>query len=241
MSPHLSTLTLHRLRYDELHGDELRQAQAHLEACESCRGRLGAQQAFRRAFEAAPPRLALPAEPPPRTLGQRLRALDLRWLWAPALALAVAALLVLPGRLPLGGGGGGLVEEGRGGLVEGGPEDEGRVKGAAGVLILVEERGVLGEGEAVHPGDRLQLRLPPGSGSEAWVGDRDGPIGRFALSPDGPTLSPFALTVDAEEGDEELILVLSAEPLDRQAAGQAMKGRAIEGVRVQRIRLRKAR
>lgn len=230
MSPHLSTLTLHRLRYDELHGDELRQARAHLETCESCRGRLGAQLAFRRAFEAAPPRLALPADPALRTLGQRLRALDLRWLWAPALALAAAVLLILPGRLPLGrdGGGGAHVEDGR-------------VKGAAGVLILVEERGVLGEGEAVHPGDRLQLRLPPGSGAEAWVGDRDGPIGRFALSPDGPTLSPFALTVDAEEGDEELILVLSAEPLDRQAAGQAMKGKVIEGVRVQRIRLRKAR
>jgi len=225
--PHLSTLLLHRLRYGELSAAERASAEAHLSACESCRGRHQAQQAFRRAFEAAPPRLVLP-EPAP-SIWQRLRRYALPVLIPTlAVALAVIALRVWPS--PTGAG----------------PHDDTRLKGGLileqpGLAILVEDHGLLGEDEALRPGDRIQLRLPPGLGVEAWVGDRDGPVGRFDLDPTAPTLSPFALSIDGEAGDEELILVLSDEPLDRATAARAMNGERLPGVRVERILLRKAR
>lgn len=216
---HLSTLTLHQLRYGELDDDQAHAAHAHLEACEACRTRHQSQLAFRRAFEVKAPPLALPVAGP--SPWERL----LSWLrWAPVPVLVAALALVAVRLAP-----------------DDADPDATRLKGGEEVVVLVEDHGVLDAGEAIRPGDRLQLRIPAGLGAEAWVGDADGLIGRFPLDPDQPTLSPFALTVDGQAGDEELIVVLSREPLDRQAAQAAASGRRMSGVEVRRIALQKER
>lgn len=216
---HLSTLTLHQLRYGELDGPQARAAQAHLEGCEECRSRHQSQLAFRRAFEVKAPPLALPQARP--SLWERAQA----WLrWAPVPVL-VAALALVAVRV----------------AAPDADPDATRLKGDGEVVVLVEDHGVLDPGEAIRPGDRIQLRIPAGLGAEAWVGDADGLIGRFPLDPDQPTLSPFALTVDGQAGDEELVVVLSREPLDRQAAQAAASGRRMSGVEVRRIALQKER
>lgn len=50
MSPHLSTLALHALRYGELGDSEKQAALAHLEACGICRRRLAHQERVREEF-----------------------------------------------------------------------------------------------------------------------------------------------------------------------------------------------
>ena len=216
---HLSTLTLHQLRYGELEADRARQAQAHLTGCERCRSRHQAQLAFRHAFELKAPPITLPASRP--SAWEQARSW-LRWAPIPMLVAALALVAVRVG-------------------TPGASDEETRLKGSTDVVVLVEDQGVLDQGESIHPGDRLQIRVPAGSGSEAWVGDADGVIGRFDLEQDQATLSPFALTVDAEAGDEQLVVVLSAEPLDRAAAAAAMQGRSMSGVQVRRLSLRKER
>ena len=214
---HLSTLRLHQLRTGELGRDEARTAQAHVAACPVCRDRLKAQLAFRRAFEVQPPPVALP----PRVPGAWSRWS--RWLrWTPMpLLLAALALIVIHIAPPHG--------------------TDTRLKGGKDVVVLVAGHGALVPGEAVHPGDRLQLRVPAGDWQEAWVGDADGLIGHFALRPDQPTLSPFALTVDDQLGDEQLVIVLSTDPLDQGSASAALRGRRMDGVVVRRLPLHKER
>ena len=85
------------------------------------------------------------------------------------------------------------------------PEVHGtRDKGSDAVEILVEGRGWLAPGDAIHPGDRLHVRVPGGAPGEVWLGDGERMFGRFAVAAARPTLSPFALMVDAAPGDEVL-------------------------------------
>lgn len=216
---HLSTLVLHQLRYGELEGEAARDAQAHLDDCDQCRGRHQSQLAFRRAFDVKAPPITLPVSAP--SSWERAQRW-LRWAVVPALVAALALIAVRTG-------GPGVDPDGT------------RLKGVDDVVVLVEDLGVLDAGEAIRPGDRLQIRVPAGPWSEAWVGDADGLIGRFELEPDTQTLSPFALTVDGESGDEELVVVLSEDPLDRASAGAAMSGRRMPGVEVRRLYLPKER
>ncbi len=219
-SPHLSTLTLHQLRYGELGAGDARTARAHVDACEACRQRLNAQQSFRAAFELKAPEITLPSTSTPSVwerLGGWLRPAPLGAVLVAA--AAVIAVAVLPGD----------------------PADGTRVKGSADVQVIVEGHGALDDGEHIAPGDRLQIRVPAGSGAEAWVGDGDAIIGHFDLQPGAPTLSPFALTVDAEAGDEELILVLSDTPLTEADARDAMSGHRMDGVEIRRLWLPKER
>lgn len=226
-SAHLSTLTLHQLRYGELEADEEQAAHAHLEACPDCRARHGQQVAFRQAFEASPPPITLPetpvrdlraAAPAAPGLWERMRSW-LRWAPAPALALAAAAVLVVS--LP------------------GDPDPTERTKGADDVVLVVQGQGILDPGEAIQPGDRLQIRVPAGPWHEAWVGDGEQLIGSFDLDPEHATISPFALDVDGEPGDEELVIILTEEPLGEDGAAAAMRGRRMDGVLVRRLTLDK--
>jgi len=223
---HLSTLRLHQLRTGELDPPQARAAQAHLDACPDCRRRMQSQQAFRHAFELQPPPVALPSPSP-----SPWAALS-RWArWAPlpvlVAALALVAVRVVPSPIDAG--------------PDAGPDagSDTRLKGAQDLVVLVAGHGVLDPGEAIHPGDRLQLRVPAGAWQEAWVGDADGLIGHFELQTDRPTLSPFALTVDGEPGDEHLFVVLSDDPLDEEAAEAALAGRRMDGVSVRRLDLDK--
>lgn len=216
IGPHLSTLTLHGLRYGELEREQEQAARLHLDACPACTERLQGQMAFRRAFEAAPPRIALP-QPAAPSAWEQVKAW-LRWTPLPVLALAAALLLV---GLPDRGG------------------DETRLKGGSAIEVLVQDHGVLDQGETLVPGDRIQIRVPAGPWAEAWVGDGRVVLSSFALQSESPTLSPFALTIDGEEGDEALVVVLSETPLTEDAALAAMQGRRMDGVSVRRIPLPK--
>ncbi len=226
---HLSTLALHQLRYGELEGEAEAAARRHLDSCPTCNQRFAAQQAFRAAFELKAPPIALP-EPAGPSLWERARG----WLrWAPAPALALAAALVLFVQLDGAQPSGGVDGDSPAG-------DQVRLKGQADIQVIVEDRGALDPGERIVAGDRIQLRIPQGPWQEAWVGDGEALIGHFALDKDGPSLSPFALTVDGEAGDEELVVLLAEEPLGEDAALAAMQGRRMKGVELRRLHLQKA-
>ena len=92
---HLSTLTLHRIRYGELEGEPLTDARAHLDTCARCSARLQAQEAHRSAFVLQPvPAAIRAAAPPPEAspgwLSETFAKIRMGWLAAPLLA-AIAA------------------------------------------------------------------------------------------------------------------------------------------------------
>ena len=212
---HLSTLTLHRLRYGELDLDEERAAQAHLDDCERCASLLQRQQAARQEFELKPVPAAIIEAARPRPAWRRAVG-----SWQPALALAAAALLVVLG-LPR--------------FFEAGPEaDEIRYRGLAEVEVLVEGSGLLEPGQTLVAGDRVQLRIGPGPWRHAWVGDGETVLEDFALDAGRATLAPFSLTLDDSQEDEEIVVVLAERSLDRGTLKRAMAGGRIDGVTVVR-------
>ncbi|MCB9778234.1 MAG: hypothetical protein H6742_06705 [Alphaproteobacteria bacterium] len=257
--PHPSTLTLHQLRYEELEPDEEQAVRAHLDACGLCRDRLHEQQDFRAAFLKHAPPLVLPDDDavdaavddvldealddvlPPSVAPAAATLLDAgidepanrpptggSWLrWAP-IPLLLAAMALVAVR---------FVPTTPTGTVDPDGVEITRLKGAQDVQVLVEGQGVLDVGEALRPGDRIQIRVPAGAGAEAWVGDGEELIGRFDLSADSPTLSPFALSVDGAGGDEELVLIIPDAPLSRGRAVDAMQGDRMPGVTVRRFLL----
>ncbi len=197
-SKHLSTLTLHRMRYGELQGDALHEVRAHVAACEACAARLAGQERHRAAFEAmaVPPAIREAPVPAP--------ANDYRgWIrWATPLA-AVAAVAMFAITLvspPLG------------------PEDDGnRPKGdTLGVEAWVDQEGgpvkVSGERQ-VHPGDRIQIRVRGPGQHVVTVAGKDG-AGRIAVygawtsdDDEGWEPAPFALELDNTPGDERFYAI----------------------------------
>jgi hypothetical protein len=117
--------------------------------------------------------------------------------------------------------------------------DDTRSKGGGAIEILVDGRGWLAPGEAIHPGERLQIRVPAGPPGEVWLGDGEHVLGHFAVAAARPALSPFALRVDAAPGDEVLVVVRSTSPIGDRTAQVAMDGGKLDGVQVTRLHLPK--
>jgi len=212
----ISTLTLHRYRLGELSPDEAAAVRAALEANPAEAARYRAQEALRAEFALRPVPPAIRALSAPRA----------RWsLWGlPALAAAAALTLVvlLPSPPPL--------------------SEDTRLKGLSSrVDVLVEGRGVLDPGEALHPGDRVQIRVPAGAHVEAWVGEGRRVLGRFDTATDHPTLAPFALTLDEAPGDEQMVILLADRHLQPGSVPALLEGELPRGVERLTVRLPKVR
>jgi hypothetical protein len=231
--PHLSTLLLHQLRYGELEPTAMQAARAHVDGCPRCRSRLSAQQANRSAFEVRPMPAALRDLPSPSIWRRLVRFLQTDALAVPGLAVAAALLLLVVAAPqsdehdPLG-------------------PDVVRSKGSTEVELIREGEGVMEAGASVQAGDRIQVRVPAGPYSEAWVGDSEQVLGHFELQPEKATLAPFALTIDDEPGAESLTVILSEAPLARSEAEGYLKRQTTRntppsGVRIQRLYLPKER
>lgn len=209
---HPNTLILHQFRYGELSRDRAQEVRAHLDDCPRCAALVSQQQASRREFELLPVPDAVRAAARQRPWWRRL--LDAPALPA-GLALAAAALLavvVLPG----GPGDPELPEPPR--------AEEIRTKGSSDIDILVEGSGVLGEGQALRAGDRVQLRVPAGPWRHAWAGDGEGLLLPFRLREGEASLTPFSFRLNDSDGDEVVFLVLSLEQLSKEQAARAIRG-----------------
>lgn len=226
MSPHLSTLTLHRLRLGELQGDALSAAKTHLDGCEVCRGRAGHQLREREAFV---------LRPVPQAIRDVSARPALPWWreWLPlglAFAAAAAVFVAVPAIR--------------------GPDapqiDTIRFRGELPTIEVWVDRGgprALRDGERVRAGERIQLGYDPRGASSIALAGRDG-TGRIEVwttnAPTGIGLvrAPFALTLDDAPGPQELFVVGSDRPLD-EAAVKAALGGGVPGVRVARVALPK--
>jgi hypothetical protein len=161
---HLSDLRLDRLVTDELQGEELAAARAHLEACGDCRAREKELRDDRAAFERS--HLADDARVP-RFDGEQSNVVSLaayrRGRVTQALALvgtvaaAVLVLVVLPG------------------------EDDvtppARTKGSASLSFFVKDAAGVrpgASGETVHPGDQLRFVITSKQAGYAAVLSLDG-------------------------------------------------------------------
>lgn len=221
---HLSTLTLHALRYDELEADEAEAARAHLATCARCAARLQAQENHRAAFELRPVPEAI-KNPPAEVIRPRFGR------WIPALALAAVALLALRlATLP--------------------DEPENLIKGGASVAeAWVDDASgghAVAHGEAVHEGDRIQVRFKrPPLPQVALAGvDGNGSIeiyGRWTADqePERWQTTPFSLRLDDTPGDLQLVLVFSEDPLSEKGVRSAASGQPPRGAVVRRLHLDK--
>jgi hypothetical protein len=223
MTPHLSTLALHRLRYGELSDVETAAARDHLSACADCADRLAAQERDRAAFVARPV--------PPRILAEARasrasRAGYRRWAagGAAVLALAASALLVT------------------------GPSDEIRTRGELPEIEAWVDRGrgpeLLDPGEPVAAGDRVSLKYDPhGASAVAIAGrDRTGEVEVYTTNaPTGVGLveAPFGLQLDDTPGTQELFVLGSDRPLSPEEVEAAVT-EGVDGVHVSRVALEKS-
>lgn len=230
MTPHLSTLTLHRLRYGELATDAQASARAHLEGCARCRQRLGAQERTREAFvlQPIPPAIRALSEPP------RPRFAWVRQL-LPGLALAAVALTFVA--VP-------ALREVRPGL----QVEEVRTKGAGPALeVWVDRDGVraVRDTDVLSAGDRIQVVFDPRQAAHVTIAGRD-PTGAIevwgTVTPERPGMqpAPFALTLDATPGYQEVFVVASPWPLTRSEVERAVEGRPLpNGIKVDSVLLPK--
>jgi hypothetical protein len=229
MTPHLSTLALHRLRYGEIAGDERARAMSHLDGCDRCQARLAVQERERAAFVLEPVPRELRRVDPAREVsgfGSLLRT----W-WLPAGVVAVAAALLLVAAPAL--------------RSEDGAEPGNRIQ-YRGVLPAIEvwvDEGSgprpLRPGEPLAEGDRVQLRYDAQGAPYVALAGRDstGMIEVYTLAaPAGAGLltAPFALELDDAPGEQELFVVTSADPLDEGIVAAAIAG-PVSGVTIARI------
>ncbi len=208
MNDHLSTLTLHQLRYGELSEAEEAVARVHLEACPRCADRLAVQRRERAAFVLQPVPVALRAPHPPSR--------GASWPWpglvAGALALA-AGLVVLLRPVP--------------------PRDEIRLRGAVPPVEVWVDVGagprLLVEDEPLGAGDRVQLKFDAAGAAHAAIAGRDqtGAIEVYGAFPTarrrGLVEAPFALELDDVGGVQEFYVVLGDHPLDSATVVEAVR------------------
>lgn len=213
---HISTIKLHKLRYGELSDDEQAQVHSHLAQCDRCTDRLSAQENHRAAFELMPvPDAIANIQPEAPSLWRRLLS---GYAVAPLLVAALALFFINPAGL----------------------FDADRKKGNENpdIEVLVEALGdkPLVEGEAIRPGDRIQLRIPPGEWVEVWVGDGEDWLGSFPVHPSHRwELVPFSLTVDEAPGPERIVVVLANHPIDEEEAFDALSDDDLGGIEVQTL------
>jgi hypothetical protein len=225
---HISTLELHRLRYGELDKARTAEVRTHIDACAACKERLQAQHAVRAEFEVLPVPVAIKeASRKPRVPA---------WVWALAPGLLVAALalvVVLPPTSQTDA------------RHDAGPDTDAsidglRYKSASKVELLREGSGVVDpKTTRFHPGDRIQVRVPPGRWEHAWLTDGEQILGRFPVEPGKATLAPFSLTLDDEPGAEHLGVVVSRELLTDDQIQDILRGRRMPGTDVTYVELQK--
>ena len=212
---HVSTLDLHRLRYGELDKARTAEVRAHVDGCPVCTERLQAQHAVRAEFEVRPVPAAL------RDAARRPRVPTWVWALVPGLLVAALAFVVV---LPTD--------------VSSSYEDV-RYKGG-GVEILLEGQGVIDpDATRFHAGDRIQVRIAPGHAGQAWVTDGHQVLGTFPVEAGKATLAPFSLTLDAEPGTEELVVLVAREKLRDDQIQRILVGRRMPGVDVTYVELQK--
>lgn len=211
---HVSTLTLYQLCSGELASEVEASVRAHIDSCGRCQARLRQIHNERAAFELEPMPLSIQ-----RLSGrQRRRSRLVRVLRSPVLigGLAAAAAVLLAVLLPS--------EE----------SSSSRSKGDERAAVLVEGLGVLVAGQAIQPGDRLQLRIPPGDWEQVWLGDGESMLATYPMVPSQKwELVPVALEVDSEGDSEHIVLVLSNHSLTEEEAEHAAAGDEMGGVQVQ--------
>lgn len=234
---HLSTLTLHRLRYGELEEEALSEARAHLACCPRCSARLAVQQQERAAFvlQPMPEAIRQIAEPARRSWWRELLPLVGALAAAAALFIAVPVLRTQPAS-PIEG----VAYRG-----EDPPQATVRARPHSAPPIIEawvdQGQGLrrLGSGDKLGMGDRVQLAYDPrGSSSVAIAGrDSSGLVEVYTTrAPTGVGLvkMPFALTLDGAPGVQELFVVGSDRPLDELRVKAAIMT-GVPGTRVARI------
>lgn len=225
MSTHLSTLTLHQLRYGELDEAEEASARAHLATCELCRERLAAQYTERAAFEALPVPQAIrdaSATPAPANNNRN-------WMVAMALVAIAAAVVLVAFPQPW--------QAGPAESVIGSPIASGvpgiRPKGAEDAIVVQAFKDTasgpvaIESGGQVRVGDRIQLKVrrPPapwvtiagvdGSGEAAVYGS-------WQPTADDWEPAPFGLTMDDTPGKESLYAIFTDSEPNRAALRAAL-------------------
>ena len=228
MSAHPNTLTLHRLRYGELSGDEEHALRAHLDSCPDCAERLRSQQNHRAAFALQPVPEAIAA------LGAKpAKKPWWRFAWVPLMATAAMFLMVqLPQTLDSP-----LTEDVR---------TKGADVGLEAWLDTEPAARALSDGDEVEPGDTIQLRYRDREGG--WVSfagmDGDGDVEVYGSLPAEASPewrnAPFALTLDDSPGPQRFYAVFTFERPSDRAVERALLGGDDQAI-VEVVRLEKAR
>lgn len=228
MSTHLSTLTLHHLRYGDLDSDSLLAAREHLQTCARCAARLDVQRRERDAFVAQPMPDALR-----RPSRRQWPAWPLAMRWA-GLALAMAAAALIWVRLPTESTGGPVADR----ILTKGVLPEVEVWAAA----PGEPAHLLGDQERLGSGDRVSFKYDArGAAHVAFAGrDHTGVVEFYGSMPteDGLSDAPFGLVLDDAPGVQEFFVVVADRPLDSATVIEAVSGNATD-VRVLRKRVHK--
>ncbi len=220
MSAHLSTLTLHQLRYGELDDAEEVDARAHLATCDLCSERLGAQQSERAAFEVRPvPEAIRNASSAPAPANN-----NRNWVIAVTLIAVAAAVVLVAFTQPF--------QSASVGTVIGDPIATGidgiRPKGNEDAIVVQAFKDTpsgpiaIDSGGQVRVGDRIQLKVrrPPapwvtiagvdGSGEAAVYGS-------WQPDADDWEPAPFGLTMDDTPGKESIYAIFTETEPNRAA------------------------
>ena len=231
---HLSTLTLHQLRYGELDADEERTARAHVATCERCAGILNAQENHRASFalEPVPEAIRELSQPKAAPWWRRLGA------WTMPLAALAALLLLVPTALldP-------ITEEPE--VVH---EPDALDKGGIHLEAWLETTDgprFLDEGALLAAGDRVQLKYASQGRPFASFGGVDEAgntevYGTFSTDGEGLQNAPFALTLDETPGRQRFFALFTWERPTEDTVRQSIRsGEAPEGGILRSISFRK--